>query len=241
MRASKRHSLQLIGCIATAVIASGCAMHRPNPEAVRMATMEKQLSKNEETIADLSHRLSVLQFMVDNHERMLRTKGDTQTPPPAPRPSETAAITTGLAIVDETQPPTPAGTPQAPALAKDPNQIYDDAFTAMRAKEFDRAGGMFRHLAENHPSHALADNALYWLGECHYARREYQAAIAAFSDVQSRYPHGGKVPDALLKTGFAQLSMGDTSKARQTLKKVIADYPFTDAAAKAEARLKTLF
>jgi TolA-binding protein len=53
-----------------------------------------------------------------------------------------------------------------------------------------------------------------------------------------QYPEGGKVPGALLKTGYAYYSLEDFENARVYLKKVIVSYPFSSAADKAEAMLK---
>ena len=86
----------------------------------------------------------------------------------------------------------------------------------------------------------LADNALYWSGECRYARKEYAEAIGLFKQVLEKYPQGSKVPDALLKIGLAYISTGDKKNARVYLKKTVSQYPFTPAGTKAEKKLKQL-
>lgn len=40
--------------------------------AARVAEMEKRLAKVEEALADLNQRISVMQFMIDDHENMMR-------------------------------------------------------------------------------------------------------------------------------------------------------------------------
>ena len=50
-----------------------------------------------------------------------------------------------------------------------------------------------------HPDHSLADNAMYWLGECHYSSGQYAKAVTVFKKLVKAYPKAEKVPDALLK------------------------------------------
>ena len=60
------------------------------------------------------------------------------------------------------------------------------------------------------------------------------------STIKEMAMRGSKVPDALLKTGFAYVSLDKLQKARTILKKVITNYPFTPAGAKAESMLKKI-
>ncbi len=54
------------------------------------------------------------------------------------------------------------------------------------------------------------------------------------------YPKAEKVPDAMLKTGYAYLSLDDYNRASHYLKQVIKKYPFSSAAEKAQAKLKSV-
>jgi TolA-binding protein len=63
-------------------------------------------------------------------------------------------------------------------------------------------------------------------------------AITEFRATVSRYPRGNKVPDALLKIGFAYQALGETDKARAALEQVVALYPGSSPAAIAAARLE---
>jgi tol-pal system protein YbgF len=217
----------LTGFLFLAGLLCACASHQPDAESIRITTMEKQIARNEEVLADLSHRLSVMQFMVDSHERMLRTSASPASPGTPEKPLSA---------------PQTIQTPQTSQVSpQDPGKLYELAFATLQNREYEKAATLFRQLADTYPEHTLADNALYWLGECHYARKDYRAAIQAFEEVLNRYPKGGKVPDALLKNAFSRISIGDKEGGRTVLRQLIRDYPFTDAAAKAEARLKTLF
>ncbi len=118
-----------------------------------------------------------------------------------------------------------------------PAKMYQKARNLLLENNFIQAGQIFKTLARRFPKHSLADNALYWLGECYYSLGQYQKAIDVFKDLIHRYPKAEKVPDALLKTGYSFLSMDDANRAGHFLKQVIKRYPFSSAAEKAQEKL----
>ena len=95
----------------------------------------------------------------------------------------------------------------------------------------------FRRFLEANPSHDYADNAAYWIGECHYDQRQFRAAERAFRDVVERYPHGNKVPDAMLKLGFTLQWLGDEPGGRAVLESLARAFPKHEAARMASERL----
>jgi tol-pal system protein YbgF len=121
-----------------------------------------------------------------------------------------------------------------------PNPQYQEVMEIFRSGDYETAGPLFETFAEEFPEDELADNALYWAGECKYTKKKFTEAIKRFKRVVEEYPDGSKVPDAMLKIGFAYISLGDTGSAETYLKKVVAQYPFSTAGAKAEERLKKL-
>jgi TolA-binding protein len=76
-------------------------------------------------------------------------------------------------------------------------------------------------------------NALYWKGETHYARQQYNEAIFAFKDVQTRFPRDAKTPDSLLKTAMAYSRLGDEANASLHLTVLYEDWPNAEAIARA--------
>jgi len=56
----------------------------------------------------------------------------------------------------------------------------------------------------------------------------------------TRYADKNKAPDALLKIGYAYMALDDPGKARVFIKRLIKNYPFSEAASKARAKLKEL-
>jgi tol-pal system protein YbgF len=140
--------------------------------------------------------------------------------------------------------------PGAPAREREPAGDRDrggEAGNAYRAavslvQSGDHAGGAaaLRAFLAKHPRHDFADNAQYWLGEAHYAQKDYPSALAEFRTVIETYPRGNKVPDALLKVGYCYLALGQPDKARPVLEQVVNLYPKTEPAATAAKRLESL-
>jgi tol-pal system protein YbgF len=98
----------------------------------------------------------------------------------------------------------------------------------------------FKGFLKQYPQHHLADNAQYWVGEIYYDIENFPSAILAFKEVVTRYGNENKAPDALLKIGYAYIALDDPNNARIFLKRVIKNYPFSEAEAKARAKLKEL-
>ena len=139
------------------------------------------------------------------------------------RAAEAALVTT--------QPPTAAGSPEAD---------YQAAFTLLKDGRYDEAAVALRDFQSRNPQHELAPNALYWLGEAHYVRRDFAAALAAFEEMLRDYPGTRKAPDALLKQGYCQAELKQTAAARATLGRVVQEFPDSAAAAEAKARLENI-
>jgi tol-pal system protein YbgF len=249
---SSIHGIVVLGITALLVgFAPGCQTTRPDA-GQGMAQLSAEIEEAHQKIEEIYHRVSVIQFMVDTHERTLadleknlRQSGRTTTDPDAPKRIESAFRPTsrkqntrtsaedpaapGITVTEE---PLPA--PQTEPTA---DTIYNQGFTALKSKDFDQAMVLFQAVATRFPDHSLADNAIYWIGEIHYSRNQYNEAISTFKHLIDTYPDGGKVPDALLKIGYSYHALKDTANAVSYLKKVVVDYPFTVPGSKAEAML----
>jgi len=121
----------------------------------------------------------------------------------------------------------------------EPALLYSKARDKLFEEKFNEAGELFKAFVIQHPDNRLANNALYWLGECKYSQKEFSKAIGIFNELVNRYPRGEKVPDALLKTAYAYLKLHNTERAHDYLKLVVKRYPFTPAGEKAEQKLKS--
>jgi tol-pal system protein YbgF len=214
-----------------------CTAAKPREDA-DISKIETRLSEMNNRLDELKHRVSVLQFMVDDHQKTISALGK-----PTGRPLQNPA--------PPVEPPPPSGLPQSasppgapvkpmPVPAESAETAYNNALSVYKTKDYRKAASMFQSIAANYPGHDLADNALYWTGECYYAVKDYKGAIGAFKRVIKNYPNGSKVPDSLLKIGYAYLALKDPVNAQSFLKKVVKQYPFTPAGTKAGEMLKKI-
>jgi tol-pal system protein YbgF len=128
-------------------------------------------------------------------------------------------------------------------LATDPDvskREYDEAWRVVERKDYRAAIIKLKDFLRKFPNSEFGDNAQYWLGECHYALREFEQAILEFDTVRRKYPTGEKVPAALLKQGFAFAELGDKVDARLILQELVDRYPQSEEAGKAKQKLNTL-
>ena len=125
-------------------------------------------------------------------------------------------------------------------LSTDPEARYQAAYNDYLQGSCDRAILGFRAYIAGYPDTELADNALYWLGECFYRQQDYTGAIAEFERLGERYPRSDKIPSGLLKKGYALLELGNRSAGTETLRDVIRQYPGSDEANLAQQRLEQL-
>ena len=129
---------------------------------------------------------------------------------------------------------------QVAVVTSGPDAEYQAAFNLLKDGKYDAAATALREFIARHPQHELAPNAMYWLGEAHYVRRDYPAALAAFEGLLKAHPDTRKAPDALLKAGYCQYELNRLGPARTTLTRVVQEFPDTPAAAQAKARLESI-
>ncbi len=140
-----------------------------------------------------------------------------------------------------TPPPVVAGASAVAARREEAEKnAYTAAYLALKSGRFDEAIEGFRKLLHDFPKGKFADQAWYWLGESHYAKRDVQAAIRAWETVARQYPDSPKHPVALLKLGIAHKQQGHAQQARQTLERLIRLHPDSAAAENARNQLKAL-
>ncbi len=137
-------------------------------------------------------------------------------------------------------PPGAAPATQPTAKPADPAQLYNAAYEDYLRGNFDLAIQGFSEYVKRYPDTALAANATYWIGECHYSKREFKEAIEAFTTLLNTYRTSDKAAAALLKKGLAYLEMGDRTQTVINLQYVLYEHPGTKEADLARAKLAAL-
>ncbi|MDE2922804.1 MAG: tol-pal system protein YbgF [Acidobacteriota bacterium] len=128
----------------------------------------------------------------------------------------------------------------AASVERTGHELYDQALDAFMRHEYLEAELGFQRFISDFPDTDLSDNALYWIGECRFARGDNRGAATAFEQLLQDFPLGNKVPDALLKAGRSLQRLGDTDGARRRFREVSRRFPDTDAARMAADSLATL-
>lgn len=124
--------------------------------------------------------------------------------------------------------------------ATGPDALYREGQDLFLSGNYKEARKRFSEIAEKHPNHDLADNALYWGAESYYSVEEYDKALKIFRTIVDRYSNQNKAPDALLKVAYSNIELGRTEEGKNALRELLEKYPDTNAALKAKKRLESL-
>jgi len=150
----------------------------------------------------------------------------TPAPPPTAPP---AAAPASLPAPDSDRTP-----PGEPAPHVDPvARTYAAALEQYQKREYGQAVLDFLDFIAKYPKHPLANNAQYWIGEAYYVQRDYRQAALEFRRVLDSDPRGTKVPDALLKEGLCSLNLRQPGRAFELWRRILREYPDSEAARKA--------
>ena len=95
--------------------------------------------------------------------------------------------------------PQPAPVKPAPSLpTTSPQEAYSMAYNDYLKGNYDLAIESFKLYRSQFPDSPLADNALYWIGECRYSQLKFEEAVDAFDELILTYPQGDKAAAAHL-------------------------------------------
>ena len=139
-------------------------------------------------------------------------------------------LNTGGGLAGESQLPDTSGVQgQAPQLTASisgsARDEYDLAYGYVLTGDYPLAEAHFTAWLGAFPSHSLADDARFWMGESKLQQRKYQEAASAFLDLHKRVPNNSKGPDTLLKLGVALAGLGEKAAACATFSEVAKKYP----------------
>jgi tol-pal system protein YbgF len=126
------------------------------------------------------------------------------------------------------------------AKIQDKEKAYSDAYQIFKEGNYDKARSEFQNFLSVYPDSEYSDNAQFWVGECYFFEKKYEAAILEYEKVTKNYPNGNKVPYALLKQGLSFLKLGDKTSAKLLLQEVIKTYPNTNQARIARSSLQEI-
>jgi tol-pal system protein YbgF len=155
------------------------------------------------------------------------------------------------AATEEEQRPVPQTTSRPPAETKpqpvpppaptmSPQEAYSVAYNDYLKGNYDLAIESFKLYRQQFPESPLADNALYWIGECRFSQRKFEDAVDAFDELILTYPQGDKAAAAHLKKGLSFIELGRKPEALAALKLLVAKYPLEEEARIAQDKIREL-
>lgn len=249
-------ALALTGCVSTGDID---LLHREITDVARQVDELGQTSSGKQDLQAVSQKLTEqnaqmmksnadivaeLQQVRDQMERLQANLDATN--------QRLEALSNELAAARQTPAASPEGTAAAaaamasgasmlaPGQPSEPAQLYSSAYEDYLRGNFDLALQGFGEYHKRYPDTDLADNALYWIGECHYSKRAFPEAIQTFTELLNTYKTSDKAAAALLKKGLAHLEAGDRSQAVINLQYVLYEHPGSKEAELARTKLAAL-
>ncbi|MBN2205793.1 MAG: tetratricopeptide repeat protein [Candidatus Aminicenantes bacterium] len=134
-----------------------------------------------------------------------------------------------------TQPETPP-----PASNLSPQEVYNTAYADYLKGNFDLATEGFRLYREQFPESPLADNALYWIGECAFSQTRFDEAIDRFDELILTTPTSDKIAAAYLKKGLSLMELGRKDEALSVFKLLVGKFPLENETKVAQQKIKDL-
>ena len=105
------------------------------------------------------------------------------------------------------------------------------------AKEYDKALNSYKELVNRKYKPAYGH---FMIAQCYFAKKDYGKAIAHYKESASRYKKASYMPTLMLRTAYAMSKVGEIESAKKFYSAVIAKYPGSTEAQKAERYLGQL-
>lgn len=130
----------------------------------------------------------------------------------------------------------PAATPQYSAGSDEFSVSYENGLERFYARDYDATIAIMSDLIRREPENRLVSNCIYWTGEAHFGKRDYQAAVQSFEKVLD-YPNSPKLDDALIMAGRCYLNLGEVERAAGAFNQLLDNFPESEYVEKAEKYL----
>ncbi|MBD3318151.1 MAG: tetratricopeptide repeat protein [Chitinivibrionales bacterium] len=117
------------------------------------------------------------------------------------------------------------------------NNLFDIAHKDFSAGRYDIAVAGFRDLMERYSDSPRAEDAAYWIAECHYARKKYDTAESMLMEYLKKYPEGEHTCVALFKLGLVYDKQKKSRAQELVWRKVVDQCPDSEEAAAIKARM----
>ena len=128
-----------------------------------------------------------------------------------------------------------------PVQADSPaSRLYNDAFNDYLRRNYDLCVQGFQEYIRQYGSSEFADDAQYWIGECHASNGNRRAARQAYQELIRQYPGSDKIPDAMFNDAAILKEEDQGGAAAEAFRRLIQAYPNSDAAFLACSQLSSM-
>jgi len=248
----------MLGVVAVGLVLAGCGLFRQRPlsaEAPRSpagatqgaaaptgiaapepSKLAGQLTRLAGELSELQNAIAKLMASSRQQEDQLAYLQRRVAELEAQNKSRAPAVPGGFA------PPAPMVAPTAPQLGSATTTPAEDLYRVgvekLQAKELDAAVLIFYDVIGTYADHPLRESAQLLVADILYQQKDYRGALTELDALIRAVPRGEKVPDALLKVGLCQRSLGDGALARRTWQRLVREYPSSVAARQARVLLR---
>ncbi|HEX2190141.1 MAG TPA: tol-pal system protein YbgF [Longimicrobiaceae bacterium] len=134
--------------------------------------------------------------------------------------------------------PAPDGAPAAGGATAD--ELYETSMASLRRGSLQTARAGFQEFLRAYPSHRLAPDALFYVGESYNEARDPTNALQTYAQVVQRYPSSPRAPTALYRAGTIEAGRGNRTEARALFNRVVQSYARSPEATLARDQLQRL-
>jgi tol-pal system protein YbgF len=121
-----------------------------------------------------------------------------------------------------------------------PNEIYNMARSDYLKGNYELAIEGFSIYKNQFADSPLADDAIYWIGECYFSQKKYDEAIDYFNELILNYPNGDKIPAGYLKKGISLSEQGKKQEAISVFRLLITKFPLEEETRIAQEKIREL-
>jgi len=225
---------------------------------LRVAELNRQVTDAHVRIEDLNNRVFILQEQLENQPTAFRERppGNLKQVKLVPKKQEAKPANTGNSLTltpkndynnqvkNNSSVLISNWPPSGPIVEKDSRQKeagiiqreYERALKLYREKQYNQAIVAFGQLIKRHKANSYTDNAVFWTGVCYVEQNEYTLAIAEFKKILG-FKKSNKRADAMYYLGICFRQNGDEQSAVKYWKQIISEFPKSDAADKARAKI----
>src|SRR5215471_17225108 len=223
MRGDTRHAWRAAGSVLAALLlfsVSSCARSDSTERAI------EQLRADLTRVSADRDRLEERVLALETSSEQKRTEAEAR-PEPAPPPAVESTSSRPAAV--RGGPESRPADSRAPRATSDAKRDFEAAMALLRAKQYDKAADALTVFLVRYPDHEYADQAMYFRGDCFYAKGANARAAEQLQGLIARFPLSARVPDALLKIGLSQKRVGAEDQAQRTFAELKERFPKSDA------------